>query len=132
MQGLLETIAPCPFTIFKKKFCYETFRGKRNPECFFLENLSDFFSRKSEFFPENTIFFSRIVFLFENIRNSGFRPCIYTTFRKHTESDVWSLSEFPCFIVCGTVKCVNSAKCVNAAKCVKINVSTPLNVSNQR
>ena len=45
-----------------------------------------FFSRKSDFF-------------LENIRNSGFHPCTYTTFRKHTKSGVWSLSEFPCFIV---------------------------------
>ena len=84
MQGLLETIAPCPFTIFQKKICYETFRGKRNP---------DFFSRRSQFFPENTIFSPRKSFC-ENIRNSGFRPCTLYYFSK-TRNPVFG--HFPSF-----------------------------------
>ena len=84
---------------------YETLWGKRNPDfflskirLFFLENL--IFFENPIFFIENPIcFFSKILIFFENIRNLGGCPCTYTTFLKHTKSGVWSLSEFPCFIV---------------------------------
>ena len=66
---------------------------------FIFEN--PIFSRKSNFFFfENPIFsLENPSFFLENIRNSGGCPCTNTTFRKHTKSGVWSLSEFPCFIV---------------------------------
>ena len=68
----------------------------------FVMKHSRFFSLKNLIFsPQKSDFFSpKSDFVLENIRNSGFCPCIlYTTFRKHTKSGVWSLSEFPCFIV---------------------------------
>ena len=68
MQGLLETIAACPFTIFFFKFCYETFRGKRNPH-FFLKNPT--FFRKSNFFLKHPIFF---------LENPNFIPKIRSFF----------------------------------------------------
>ena len=71
------------------------------------ENEMPIFFRKSDFFLSKIrIFLSKIRFFslenpnfFENIQNSGGGPLLYTTFRKHTKSGVWSLSQFPCFIV---------------------------------
>ena len=69
--------------------------------------IPNFFLENATFF-EDPIFLSKIRFsplenpnFFENIQNSGGGggPLLYTTFRKHTKSGVWSLSEFPCFIV---------------------------------
>ena len=96
--------------LFFQKKNYETSRGKRNPEFFSKMQLFSkirFFSRKSDFFLSRIrIFYRKFDFFplenpnfFENIRNSGGGPLLYTTFRKHTKSSVWSLSEFPCFIV---------------------------------
>ena len=65
----------------------------------FFSRKSEFFYRKSEFFIKNPIFFIKNPDFFENIRKWGGGPLLYTTFRKHTKSGVWSLSEFPCFIV---------------------------------
>ena len=75
---------------FSNKKMYETLRGKRNP---------DFFSRKCDFFRRSDLFLSKIRFFFKTYKIRGGGPLLYTTFRKHTKSGVWSLSEFPCFIV---------------------------------
>ena len=49
-RGYLKRLRHVHLLFFKKLFCYETFRGKRNPN-FFLEN-PNFFSRKSDFFSK--------------------------------------------------------------------------------
>ena len=79
---------------FKKLFCYETLRGKRNP---------DFFSRKSDFFLDNPIFppqksefsLENPIFFLKNIRNLGGCPLLYTTFRKHRNPVFGHFPSFP-------------------------------------
>ena len=83
---------------------YETLRGKRNPE--FFSRKCDFF-RRSDFFLENPIFFienpifspRKSDFFSKTYEIRGVVLCYILLFEKHTKSGVWSLSEFPCFIV---------------------------------
>ena len=65
------------------------------------ENEIPNFFRKSNFLKSKIriFFIKNPIFFLKNIPNSGGCPCTYTTFRKHTKSGIWSLSEFPCFIV---------------------------------
>ena len=72
-RSYLKRLRHVHLLFFKKLFCYETFRGKRNP---------DFYSSKIRFFPEN-------------IQNSGGRPLPYTTFRKHRNPVFGHFPSFP-------------------------------------
>ena len=63
----------------------------KNP-IFFLLKIQIFFSKIQNFSLGNQIFFRK------HTKFWGC-PCLYTTFRKHTKSGVWSLSEVPSFIV---------------------------------
>ena len=79
-RSYLKRLRHVHLLFFKKLFCYETFRGKRNP---------DFFSSKIRFF------FSKIRFFSENIQNSGGCPLPYTTFRKHRNPVFGHFPSFP-------------------------------------
>ena len=60
---------------------------------FFLSKIRIFLSKIRFFPPQKSDFFPKTY----EIRGGG--PLLYTTFRKHTKSGVWSLSKFPCFIL---------------------------------
>ena len=83
---------------FSKKKILWNIPGKTKCRIFF-ENPIFFLANPNSFLANPIFFLENPIFFLENIRNTGGCPLPYTTFRKHTKSGVWSLSEFPCFIV---------------------------------